>query len=101
MPKIAPLAAAVILVIGSTAAMAADDTQTRSLAASCSNCHGTNGQAKDGMESLAGKGRDEMLKKLLDFKTGKKPASIMHQLSKGYTDEELTRIVDFYAAMKK
>lgn len=101
MPKFAPLAAAVALVIGSSAALAADASHTRSLAASCSNCHGTNGQAKEGMEPLAGRARDEMLKKLLDFKTGKKPASIMHQLSKGYTDEELARIVDFYAAQKK
>jgi len=101
MPTFAPLIAAIVLAIGSTATLAADSSHTRSLAASCSNCHGTNGHAKDGMEPLAGKAKDEMLKKLIDFKTGKKPASIMHQLSKGYTDEELERIVDYYATQKK
>jgi len=101
MIKTAPIVAATILAFVSSVASAADITHTRSLAASCANCHGTNGQAKEGMESLAGGAKDEMLKKLMDFKTGKKPATIMHQLSKGYTDEELKSIVDYYAAQKK
>ena len=101
MPKLAPLAFACLLAAGSSVAFAADASQSRALAASCSNCHGTNGQAKEGMEPLAGKAKDETLKKLLDFKTGKKPASIMHQLSKGYTDAELERIAEYYAALKK
>jgi sulfide dehydrogenase cytochrome subunit len=101
MPHIASLAAVLVFAAASTAALAAEPSQIRGLAASCTNCHGTNGQAKDGMEPLAGKAKDETLKKLLDFKTGKKPASIMHQLSKGYTDEELDRIAEYYAAQKK
>jgi sulfide dehydrogenase cytochrome subunit len=101
MLKTAPIVAATFLTLVSSVAFSADIAHTRSLAASCANCHGTNGQAKEGMESLAGGAKDEMLKKLMDFKTGKKPATIMHQLSKGYTDEELKSIVDYYAALKK
>jgi len=53
------------------------------------------------MEALAGKDKDEMLQKLLDFKNGRKPATIMHQLSKGYTDEQLKDIAAYFAAQKK
>ncbi|PKO70753.1 MAG: class I cytochrome c [Betaproteobacteria bacterium HGW-Betaproteobacteria-16] len=75
--------------------------QVRVWAAACANCHGTDGRAETGMESLAGKDKDEMLQKLMDFKSGRKPATIMHQLSKGYTDEQLAQIVGYFAAQKK
>jgi sulfide dehydrogenase cytochrome subunit len=75
--------------------------QVRVWAAACANCHGTMGKAEPGMESLAGKDKDELLQKMLDFKTGKKPATIMHQLSKGYTDEQLAQISAYFSALKK
>ena len=90
------------LAIGFACSVAqADALQVRSLAASCSACHGTNGVAEPGMESLAGKPKDDLLKKMLDFKTGKKPATVMHQLSKGYTDEQLDQLAGYFAALKK
>ena len=78
-----------------------DPLQVRSWAAACANCHGTGGQAQPGNEPLAGGNKDEMLKKLMDFKSGAKPATIMHQLAKGYTDEQLAAITAWFAAQKK
>ena len=79
----------------------AEVTQVRAWAAACANCHGTMGKAEQGMESLAGKDKDELLQKMMDFKTGKKPATIMHQLSKGYTDEQLQQLAAYFSALKK
>ena len=79
----------------------AEVNQVRVWAAACANCHGTEGRALQGMEALAGKDKDEMLQKLLDFKNGRKPATIMHQLSKGYTEEQLAQISAYFAAQKK
>lgn len=76
-------------------------SQVKVWAAACANCHGTNGQAQPGMEPLAGKDKAEMLQKLMDFKAGRKPATIMHQLSKGYTDEQLADIAGYFAAQPK
>ena len=78
-----------------------DPLQVRSWAAACANCHGTNGQASAGNVALAGTNKDEMLKKLMDFKSGARPATIMHQLSKGYSDEQLAAIATWFAAQKK
>lgn len=75
--------------------------QVRSWAAACANCHGTNGQAQPGMESLAGVNKDDIVKKMLDFKAGRKPATIMHQLAKGYTDDQIQAIAAYFAAQKK
>lgn len=79
----------------------AEVNQIRVWAAACASCHGTEGRAQPGMESLAGKNKDEMLQKMLDFKAGRKPATIMHQLSKGYTDEQLAQIAAYFAALPK
>jgi cytochrome subunit of sulfide dehydrogenase len=79
----------------------AEVTQVRVWAAACANCHGTMGKAEQGMESLAGKDKDELLQKMMDFKSGKKPATIMHQLSKGYTDEQLQQLAAYFSALKK
>ena len=95
------LAASLALATLSFCATAADPLQVRSLAASCANCHGTKGVAQKGIESLAGRPKDELLKLMLDFKSGKKPATLMHQLSKGYTDEELDQLAAYFAALKK
>ncbi|UJW79237.1 c-type cytochrome [Hydrogenophaga sp. SL48] len=86
-----------------TAALAAQAqvNQVRVWAAACANCHGTEGRAQPGNESLAGKDKDELIQKLMDFKTGRKPATLMHQLSKGYTDEQLAQIAAYFAAQKK
>ena len=99
--SMAALAGAWMMMPGFGAAHAADPYLARNLAATCANCHGTNGQAQPGNEPLAGGNKDEMLKKLMDFKSGAKPATIMHQLSKGYTDEQLAAIAGWFAAQKK
>jgi cytochrome c553 len=84
-----------------SSSVSADALQVRSMAASCAGCHGTSGIAQPGMESLAGQSKDDLLKKMMDFKTGKKPATIMHQLSKGYSDQQLEELAGYFAALKK
>lgn len=79
----------------------AEVNQVRVWAAACANCHGTMGKAEQGNESLAGKDKDELVQKLMDFKTGRKPATLMHQISKGYTDEQLQQLAAYFAALKK
>ncbi|QTD46206.1 c-type cytochrome [Ottowia testudinis] len=95
------LAAATLWLTAGAAHAQFDPLQVRGWAAACANCHGTNGRAQTGNEPLAGQNKDEMMKKLMDFKSGAKPATIMHQLSKGYTDEQLSAIVGWFAAQKK
>jgi len=89
-------------VLAATAAGAhAQVNQIKVWAAACANCHGTDGRAQPGMESLAGANKDDMVKKMLDFKAGRKPATIMHQLAKGYSDDQIVAIAGYFAAQKK
>lgn len=75
--------------------------QVRSWAAACASCHGTDGNAQPGIAALAGMKRDEIVGKMLDFKNGRQPASVMHQLAKGYSDEQIAAIAGYFAAQKK
>ena len=81
--------AAAMLSSSNASAQAPDPNLARNLAASCANCHGTNGNSVGGMASLAGMPKDAMIRSMQDFKSGKRPATIMHQLSKGYTDQQI------------
>jgi cytochrome c553 len=81
-------------------AQAAYPHQARALAATCANCHGTDGQAQGDMKPLAGMSQDKLLAMINDFRSGNQPATIMHQIAKGYTDEQLKLIAGYFAAQK-
>ncbi len=63
----------------------------RALAATCANCHGTNGKGIEnaGMPLINQLTEKNMLTQLMAFKTGDRTGTIMPQLMKGYTDEQL------------
>ena len=79
-------------------ALAQDANLARNLAATCANCHGTNGQARGDMKVLAGQSADKILALLADYKSGAQPSTIMGQIAKGYTDEQLKLVAGFFAA---
>ena len=84
-------------------AQAQDRNLGRNLAAQCANCHGTNGNAQPGGFPLAGRDRKYIIDQMAAFKSGARsgPAStIMHQLAKGYSDEQIALMADFFAAQK-
>jgi cytochrome subunit of sulfide dehydrogenase len=73
------------------------DLQARAWAASCAACHGTNGKSLGGIASIAGLDKQQLLDKLLAYKNGTLPATVMHQHAKGYTDAELARLADHFS----
>jgi cytochrome subunit of sulfide dehydrogenase len=93
-------AAALALMAGPAAVLAQDAQLARNLAATCANCHGTNGNARGDMKPLAGLQAEKIVALLNDYKSGALPATIMHQISKGYTDEQIKLIAGYFAAQK-
>lgn len=72
----------------------------RNLAATCANCHGTNGQATGDMKPLAGTPAARTVALMTFYKSTAQPdgVTIMHQIAKGYTDEQIKLIADYLAA---
>ncbi|MEO5661483.1 MAG: c-type cytochrome [Polaromonas sp.] len=94
------LIGALLLCSGRVAVQAMDALQVRGMAAACANCHGTQGVAQPGNASLAGVNKEELLKTLLDFKAGTKPATLMTQIAKGYSDEQLAALAAYFSVQK-
>jgi len=99
--------AATALVLGVSATSHAQDKTTqlhnRATAAMCANCHGTDGRTTEGsaIPSLVGMPKDYMVLQLKAFKDGTRPATVMHQLTKGLTDAQIDTIANYYAATKR
>ena len=53
------------------------------------------------MPRLAGQSASYLTEQLKAFRDGKRPATVMHQLAKGYTDEQITAIAAYFAAQPK
>ena len=94
------IGAAAAMVAGSVVAQGGDANAARNLAATCANCHGTNGVSQGVTDSLAGVGKEELVRRMQEYKTGKKPGTIMPQLAKGYTDQQIDLVAGWYAAQK-
>lgn len=77
------------------------DLQARAWAASCAACHGTNGVSNSAIPSIAGQDKTVLLQKLLAYKKGELPATVMDQHAKGYTDAQLERLAAHFAAQKR
>ncbi len=97
------LVSAVCLLVLAAAVQAQDRNLGRNLAAQCANCHGTNGNAQPGGFTLAGRDRKYIIDQMAAFKSGTRSgpnATIMHQLSKGYSDEQIALMADYFSAQK-
>ena len=92
------------MLAGSTFAQATspqDALYIRSLAATCANCHGTAGQAVAGSANASLAGRTDIATQMKAFKSGARPATVMHQLAKGYSDAQIDSLAAYFAAQKK
>lgn len=98
--KLRQLAGALCLAASAGIACAADPNLARNLAATCANCHGTDGHAVAGagMATLAGTDRNKLVQTIRDFRSGTRPGTVMPQIAKGYTDEQIDLIATYYAA---
>jgi cytochrome subunit of sulfide dehydrogenase len=72
----------------------------RDLAAACANCHGPNGASVQGMPFLAGQSKGYIVERMQEFRAGRRPATIMHQIAKGYTDEQIEALANYFSAQK-
>jgi len=81
---------------GLSLAQSADQLYKRGLAATCANCHGTDGKGvvDGGMPLINNLTSEQMLAKLKAYKSGALEGIIMPQLAKGYSDEQLITIAN-------
>ena len=86
-------------------ALAADVGPTanlgRDIAATCANCHGTDGRSRGAIPSLAGQDAAVIVQRMKEFRDGRRAATVMQQLAKGYTDVQIEAAAAYFAAQAK
>lgn len=71
------------------------------LGASCAACHNTQGRSVEGTPVLAGIQREQFITSLKDFQSGTRKATVMHRHSKGYNEQEIELLADYFSAQKR
>lgn len=90
------LAAGLTLVSFSPHARAEELSQGGMLSASCAGCHGTDGRSPGAIPDISGKSAEFIRTALEEFRSGKRPSTVMGRHAKGYTDEEMRLIAEYF-----
>ena len=77
---------------------AQDSMLARSLVATCAQCHGTEGRSvANEIPPIAGMSRDLIVARMREFRSGRRPATVMQHVAKGYDDEQIELIAAYLA----
>ena len=96
------LGAVIALAILSFPASPQEPGAGRRLAATCAGCHGTDGHSVTTSPGpIAGLQKEALLAQLRAYRDGSTASTVMGQLVRGYTDEQLQAIASYLAGAKK
>lgn len=71
------------------------------LANTCAGCHGTFGSSVGpASPTIAGMSRDYFIETMMAYKEAKRPSTIMSRIAKGYTEEEIQLMADYFSKQK-
>ncbi|MDB5810654.1 MAG: cytochrome [Betaproteobacteria bacterium] len=80
---------------------AQDGSTVRGMAATCANCHSAESGDSRSIPAINSRDRGALLQQLKDFKSGARPATVMHQLARGFTDAQLEQLATWFANAEK
>ena len=71
------------------------------MAHSCTACHGTHGELGDEyFAPLAGMPVSQFVRAMTDFRDGRRPATLMGHVARGFTDADLQAMGEYFAAVR-
>ena len=73
------------------------------MATDCAMCHGQRGVpvAGSNMARLAGRPAQDVIQAMKDFRDARRPATIMQQIARGFSDAEVAALAAYFAAQKE
>lgn len=93
------ITAALLVSASALQPLLADHDSGRTIGLTCYGCHGADGISKGSVPSLKGMSESHVITSMMDFKSDKRPATIMNRIAKGYTDEEIKALGKFVAGL--
>jgi len=81
----------------------AEKLHQRANAAMCANCHGSEGRTveKSAVPALAGLPREYFIQQMQAYKDGSRKATVMHQISKGFSDAQIASMADYFSLQSR
>ena len=70
----------------------------RMLGDACAGCHGTRGHSSSPMPIIAGLPEAYLKQTLRDYKSGRRPSTVMGRVARGYEDTEIDALAAFFAS---
>lgn len=67
------------------------------IGSTCMGCHGFKGMGSGNIPRLAGLPKDVIAGKMLAYKSGAQEGTVMNRIAKGYTEEEIQAVSEFFA----
>ena len=67
------------------------------LAGHCAACHGTDGKNASGLPALAGLNAQYFGAQMRAFQSGRRQATVMHQIARGYDDAQIEALARYFA----
>jgi sulfide dehydrogenase cytochrome subunit len=93
----AAVVAAWAISLGGPALAAPPDAVTM-MANTCVGCHGPNGSSLGpASPTIAGMATDTFVEAMTAYKEGKRPATVMDRIAKGYSDEEIKQMATYFS----
>jgi cytochrome c553 len=50
---------------------------------------------------LAGRSKNDLVQIMAQYKSGQRPATVMHQIAKGYTEAEIAAMADYFSKLPR
>ena len=76
-------------------------SHTKTLAASCAACHGSQGNSVGGTSVLAGLDASHFVLQMMAFRNGSRSSTVMHRHAKGLTVEEINDLAVYFSQQKR
>jgi cytochrome c553 len=89
--------ATIFALLASAPAFAADAPAG---AAGCTGCHASNPRVETPVPPLVGRPAADTSAAMIAFKAGQRPGTIMDRIAKGFSDQEIAAIAQWYAGQK-
>lgn len=85
----------------SAEALTTSEIHTRTLAASCAACHGTNGNSHSTTPVLANLDATHFIAQMQAFKNNSRPSTVMHHHATGLNTIEIEQLAHYFSQQKR
>ena len=94
------LAAFAVMLLTTGVAVAQDGPSGQAMVQTCYVCHGPEGRSAEAVPALMRGQKEFVVRQMIEFKTDRRPATIMNRVAKSYSDEQIAAIGDYLAGLK-